>query len=247
MYKDLFSQQSQDYAKFRPLYPNELFEYLAFLSPAHDLAWDCGTGNGQAAVKLAAHFKKVLATDPSEKQLAQAERHAHVDYQVATAEHSGIESHSVDLITVAQAFHWFEHERFFKEAKRVLKPQGILAIWCYELAEISPEVDEIVFDLYKNILGDYWEKERKLVEEGYRTITIPMEELKPPPFDMNANWSLDHLMGYLGTWSALQKYIKKNEASPLPEVRARLEKLWPSNQIKKIRWPLSVRVCRFQG
>lgn len=160
-FKDLFSVQASDYAKFRPHYPDALFEYLASVSPAKNLVWDCGTGNGQAAAKLAAYFDSVVATDPSEKQLLSAEKNPRVAYKQGTAEEAPFQDHSVDLITAAQAFHWFKHELFFKEAKRVLKPSGVVAVWAYNLPEITPQVDAIVRRHYGETLGSYWEKRER--------------------------------------------------------------------------------------
>ena len=243
-FKDLFSGQSTDYAKFRPGYPDALFGYLASLVDQHDTAWDCGTGNGQAALKLTDHFDHVIATDPSEKQLASAARHPGIEYRNAPAESSGLPDRSVSLIAVAQAFHWFKQNEFFTEARRVLTPQGVLALWCYELAKITPEVDAVVYQLYKGTLGSYWEKERLLVEEGYRHVRIPLAEIAPPKFEMTAVWSIEHLIGYLGTWSALQTYIRKNGTNPLETVYANLKSAWGAEKTHSVRWELGLRVCR---
>src|SRR5215475_11590766 len=124
-FKDHFSRQAANYAKFRPRYRRELFDYLASIAPGRELAWDCGTGNGQAAVGLASVFDRVIATDASKKQIANAEPHNRVEYHVAPAENSGIPSGTIDLIMVAQALHWFDLDRFYGQAGRVLKPDGI--------------------------------------------------------------------------------------------------------------------------
>jgi SAM-dependent methyltransferase len=243
-YKDLFSGQSTDYAKFRPRYPDALFRYLASLVDQRDTVWDCGTGNGQAALKLTEHFAKVIATDPSEKQLASAEKNPRIEYRIAPAEASGLPDRSVDLITAAQAFHWFKQDEFFTEARRVLKPHGALAIWCYELAKITPEIDAVVHRLYKGILGPYWEKERQLVEEGYKHVHIPGHEITPPKFEMNAVWSLEHLIGYLSTWSALQTYLKKNGDNPLEKIYPDLKSAWGGEITLPVSWDLGLRVGR---
>ena len=244
MFKDLFSTQSGDYAKYRPTYPTELFGYLASLVDTHDTCWDCGTGNGQAALQLVDHFDVVIATDPAEKQLANSVQHPKIQYHVASAESSGIADHSVDLITAAQAFHWFNRDAFFDEVRRVLKLNGVLAFWCYELAQITPEIDAIVFQFYKGTLGPYWQPERQLVEEGYRNIEIPFQHITPPPFEMNAVWGLDQLIGYLGTWSALQDYIKENDVNPLEEVYPELKEVWGEEKVRNVRWELGLRVAR---
>ncbi len=243
-FKDLFSARSTDYAKFRPTYPDALFQYLVKLTPAQKLAWDCGTGSGQAAVILARYFDKVVATDSSESQLENVVRHPQIEYHQATAERSNLDDKCADLITVAQAFHWFNPHDFFREARRVGKPGSILAFWCYGLANITPDIDAIVWRLYDGILGSYWEAERKLVEEGYRNVEIPFEEIKGPTFDMTADWSLDHLIGYLGTWSALQKYIKLNTTNPLETIFAELKMAWGTADRRSVKWPLGLRVAK---
>jgi SAM-dependent methyltransferase len=244
-FRDLFSDQSTDYARYRPKYPRALFQQLANGCETKDLAWDCGTGNGQAAVALAQFFKKVIATDPSEKQLAEAEKNDKVDYRRASAEASGLEARTTDLITVAQAFHWFDQPRFFAEVKRVAKPGSLLAVWCYELCYISPEVDAGVMELYKDILGKYWDDGRRLVEEGYRNEKFPFEELTPPKATMGLSWTFPELIGYLGTWSALVKYRKAHGEDPRAQVIPRLQRAWGDlHEAKSVTWPLSVRLFR---
>jgi ubiquinone/menaquinone biosynthesis C-methylase UbiE len=243
-FKDLFSKQSSDYAKFRPTYPEALFTYLASLVDRRETAWDVGTGNGQAARLLGEHFARVYATDPSAKQIESAPAHPRVEYAVGTAEKFSGANESIDLITVAQAFHWFRREEFSAEANRVLRPGGVLALWSYALAKITPEVDAVVLELYEGVLGPYWEKERRLVEEGYRSVKLPFAEIKPPAFEMRIEWSLEHLVGYLGTWSALQTYIKKNGSNPLEEYFPRLESAWGSTPKRVATWDLALRVGR---
>lgn len=246
VFKDLFSGQAADYAKFRPRYPAKLFDFLASVAPSHERVWDCGTGNGQAAVELARRFDSVIATDPSEKQLASAEPHPRVQYVRASAEQSPLAAQSVDLVTVAQAFHWFRQDEFFSEARRVLKPRGILAIWTYNLPRISPEVDQVVDSLYRGTLDGYWEKARRLVEEGYRNVSFPFDEIQTPAFEMTAEWTVEQFFGYLSTWSALNTYIRKNRRNPLTEIAPRLESAWQGareNQgMRTVRWEFALRV-----
>lgn len=242
-FKDYFSTQSQDYSKYRPTYPPELFRYLSEVAPSLEQAWDVGAGNGQASVALAEFFQKVTGTEPSASQLSQAVPHPKVQYLSGTAEKSPFADRSVDLITVAQAFHWFQQEHFFAEVRRVAKPQAILAIWCYELSQISPEVDAVVMRLYRDILGSYWDTARKLVEEGYRKETIPFQELEHPTFLMSKDWSMEEFMGYLGTWSALQKYKKEKGQDPRELVWKEMAAAWGEGN-RKIHWPLPLRVFR---
>ena len=242
-FKDYFSTQSVDYAKYRPSYPSELFGYLASVAPHHETAWDCATGNGQAALGLAPFFDHVIATDPSVSQIANAVRNLKVTYQVASAEKTDIESHSIDLVTVAQALHWFDLDAFYQEANRLLKSGGVLAVWCYNLVEISLEIDRQLQIFYSDVVGPYWPPERRLVESHYRTMSFPFKELDPPRFYMQAHWSLSDLLGYLRTWSATQKFMESQKTDPIPVIGERLSKLWdPSGEEKLLRWPLDLRI-----
>lgn len=242
-FKDYFSMQSIDYAKYRPRYPTELFSYLASLATARHRAWDCATGNGQAAVGLAEFFDEVIATDGSESQIKNAMRHARVNYRVATAENSGIESSSIDLLMVAQALHWFDLDKFYAEARRVLKSAGVVAASCYNLLEISPEIDPILHKFYKETVGPFWPPERALVEDCYLSLPFPFKPLQPPPFYIEARWSLRDLAGYLSTWSATQRYIKAQGHDPVLKIADELMSVWGKPEEEKlVRWPLSVRV-----
>jgi SAM-dependent methyltransferase len=182
-FKDHFSKQAADYAKFRPRYPHEMFEYLGNLSPTHQLAWDCGTGNGQAAVALAEVFDGVIATDASEKQIAKAQPHERVEYRVARAENSGMQPETLDLVLVAQALHWFDLPRFYEEVRRVLKNNGVFAASAYNLLRIEPAIDEIVNRYYHEVVGPFWPPERKLVE-NFADLSFPFHEIEPPKIQM---------------------------------------------------------------
>lgn len=242
-FKDRFSAQASEYARFRPHYPRALFQYLAEITPERTQAWDCATGNGQAAVPLAEFFDAVIATDASEKQIANADAHERVTYRVASAEKSELAPGSIDLITVAQALHWFERYAFYAEAKRVLKPNGVLAVWCYNLFRISPEIDRVVANFYHEIVGPFWDFERELVETEYATIDFPFHELAPPAFHMEAEWSLDQVLGYLRTWSATKNFIADRGLDPVTEVEETLQPLWgKAEATKMVAWPLSMRI-----
>lgn len=247
-FKDHFSGNSADYAAYRPGYPPELFAWLASQAPGHDLAWDCATGSGQAALGLAPHFRGVVATDASADQIAQARPGAGVRYAVAPAEASGLAPGSVDLVTVAQAVHWFDLPAFHAEVKRVLRPKGVLAVWCYERLRVEPALDEVIEAFYGRQLGPYWPPERRHVESGYRDLDFPYLECPVPDFAMEARWTLDQLMGYFATWSAVKRYRQATGNDPLPALRGTLEALWVSlEKPKPIKWPLSLRLGRIQA
>jgi SAM-dependent methyltransferase len=244
-FKDHFSRQAADYANFRPRYPREMFAYIASLAEDHVCAWDCATGNGQAAIELAGFFDRVIATDASDKQIRNAEPHDKVEYRVARAEQSGLPEHSVDVITVAQALHWFDLEAFYTEARRVLKSEGVVAASCYNLLEIGPEIDAILGRFYGEIVGPYWPAERKIIEDRYQTIPFPFDEIDAPGFVMTAHWSLAQLLGYLRTWSATQAFITTNGVDPTELILSDLSAVWGlSNREMRVRWPLTLRVGR---
>lgn len=242
-FKDYFSAQADEYARRRPGYPNALFEWLASLSVEHDLAWDCGTGNGQAAIGIAPYFAQVVATDPSSDQLRNAFPHPRVTYRQAPAEDSGIQSGSVDLVTVAQAVHWFDLDRFFSEVERVLKPGGVCAVWCYIMCRVSPEIDRIVDNFYFEVVGPYWPRERAIVDDGYRSLRFPFREVEPPEFAINLDWSLADMFGYLATWSPVRRYIEANGHNPIDLIANALTDAWgaPDEQ-RAVVWPIKMRV-----
>ncbi len=194
---DHFSDIASRYANFRPRYPAELFDYLATLVPRNSIVWDCAAGNGQASVDLAARFAKVLATDASQEQIASATPHPRVEYRVATAEQNGLADRSVTLITVAQALHWLNLNRFWTEVNRVLTPEGVIAVWAYGIIEVENDsVNKLAMEFYQNTVGPYWPSERELVEEGYRTIPFPFEEIESRPFRMETHWTFHNCRLY---------------------------------------------------
>jgi SAM-dependent methyltransferase len=243
-FKDLFSPQAADYARFRPVYPPELFAWLAAEAPARRLAVDVGTGSGQAAVALAAHFERVIGVEPSDGQRAAALPAARVEYRRGGAEATGVDPAAADLVTAAQAFHWFKPDAFFAEVRRVVRPGGCLAFWCYGLTSITPEIDAAVFHYYEDLLGTFWEPERKLVEQGYRGVAVPFDEIPTPAFAMTLSWSLEHLLGYLGTWSPRKPFLARHGQDPLELALPRLRAAWDDAGARPVTWPLSVRAFR---
>ena len=244
-FKDHFSRQATDYARFRPQYPHALFRFIAVTAPNDQLALDCATGNGQAAVALAEFFQKVIALDASGEQIARAQPNEQVEYRVAPAESTGLPAHSVAAITVAQALHWFELEAFYAEARRVLQPHGVLAVWAYNYLLLSPEVDPLVRRFHDEIVGPFWPPERKLVGRGYRELPFPFDEIETPAFQIEVRWSLAHLLGYLRTWSATQRFLAAQERDPVELVESDLEQAWGNPAEDKLAvWPLTVRLGR---
>ncbi len=241
-FKDHFSALAEGYARHRPNYPRELFAYLASLS-GRRLAWDCATGNGQAAVALAEHFDRVVATDASQAQINAADDHPSVSYRVAAAEESGLQNDSADLVTVGQALHWFDTGRFFAEASRVLVANGVLAAWCYELCNVSTDCDRVVAGLYTDIVGPFWPAERRLIEERYAGIVFPGDELLAPEFEMQARWTVDDMLGYLRTWSACRRYRRERGDDPVGLIEDELRRAWGTVP-QTVRWPMTVRATR---
>jgi len=242
-FKDYFSERAAEYARFRPRYPAELFEALAELAPGHRLAWDCGTGNGQAAVGLAAHFQRVMATDASAQQLAHAERHPRVTYGRSLETRSSLATAAVDLVTVAQALHWFDVEPFFAEVRRVLRPGGVVAVWCYDLARVDREIDGLIDRFAHETVGRHWAPERRHVRAGYRDLPFPFEELPFPQCTMERDLTLYQLAGYLDTWSAVRRYRQAVGTDPLAPLVEAIAPLWGDpGAPRTVFWPLRGRV-----
>jgi SAM-dependent methyltransferase len=242
MFKDHFSKQAAGYARFRPRYPQKLFDYLGSIAPSRQVAWDCGTGNGQAAVGLASVFDRVIATDASEKQIASAQSHERVDYGVAPAENSGIGSATIDLIMVTQALHWFNLDSFYGEARSVLKNNGVFAASAYNLLHVEPAINEVVNRYYYEVVGPFWPPERKLVEQ-FADLPFPFHKVDAPRFEMTAQWNLDHLLGYLQTWSSTQRFVAANASNPLEQIIDELRAAWgDSQQTRNVTWPLVLRI-----
>lgn len=247
-FSDHFSACAGSYAAFRPKYPPELIRHLAELAPRRELAWDCGTGNGQAAVLLAEHFTRVHATDASRDQLAHAVPHARVTYRVGLESDSGLAAGSADLITVAQALHWFDLARFYAEVRRVLVKDGLLAVWCYERAQVESDIDPLFDWFYTERVGRYWPPERSHVEVDYRDLEFPFEEMDAGSWSMAARLDRQQLLGYIGTWSAVKECRAQEGIDPLVELGAALAERWPdASEPREVRWPIALRVGRHRS
>ncbi len=242
--KDNFSAHSEQYALYRPHYPREIFEYIFSQNDRHELAWDCGTGNGQVARVLADNFKQVIATDISAQQLKNAIQKPNVDYRLESAEETSISKSSVDLITVGQAIHWFNFDRFYIEVNRTLKPEGIIAVFGYPLPNIDSEINEVVKYFYSVTLENYWDPERRFVDERYQTIPFPFVEIESKKFTMDYPWTLDEFSGFLSTWSAVRHYIRKHGDNPVDDVRKALCRIWIEKEKKNVSFELMLRMGR---
>jgi len=243
-FKDHFSGHAPQYSRSRPDYPSTLFKWISRQCREHALAWDCGAGNGQAARGLAEYFKLVLATDASHSQLAAASVGDQILLAVAKAEQAPLAPRSVDLVAAAQAVHWFDIPAFFTNVDRVLKPAGVLALWCYGLCRIAPWIDRVVQSYYDEQLADYWPPERRLVEAEYATIEMPYKRLKSPEFVMEKRWTREQLIGYLNSWSATQRYLAHHRENPLAAINAELSRDWPDATRKTLRWPVALLAAR---
>jgi SAM-dependent methyltransferase len=242
-FKDHFSGHAATYSVFRPTYPASLFEWLGTVAPRRERAWDAGTGNGQAALGLAGVFARVVGTDASRPQIAQATPHGRVEYRVAPAEASGLPDGWADLVTAAQALHWFDLPAFFAEARRVLAPDGLLAVWCYGDPTLDdPVLDGIVHRYNRGTVESYWPAERDLVLAGYRTIAFPLREIATPSLSLETAWSLPQVAGYLRSWSATVRFAKAIGRDPVAAVEDDLREAWgPPDATHVIRWPISIR------
>ncbi len=240
--KDNFSKQADLYAKFRPGYPPELFDFLLSLVTEKKTAWDCGTGNGQVAFQLSEYFDDVYATDISADQIANATSKDNIHYSKVAAEETLFTKNMFDLVTVGQAIHWFNFEKFYKEVNRALKAGGYIAVFGYKLMKIDKETDLIITDFYKNITGPYWDAERKYIDENYETIPFPFEEIKAPVLWSKYNWELEAVAGFLNTWSAVQHYIKQNNENPVNGVVDKLSRVWANNVKKEVSFQIFMRI-----
>lgn len=226
-FQDLFSNHAACYAQARPRYPAELFAYLAGLVPHHCMAWDCGTGNGQAAVGLVEHFKQVIATDGSAGQIAHATPHERIEFRVALAEETKLAPGSVDLITVAQALHWLPHDAFYANVRRVAAPHAVIAAWCYTLPRVNDAIDAVCDRCCYDVVGPYWESGRRWVEERYETIPFPFREIRNAPvLACRASWTLAEYMSYVESWSAVQRFKKERGRDPLAGISSEFAAAW---------------------
>lgn len=240
--KDNFSEVAANYLRYRPGYPKELIRFIVDHCKAKQTAWDCGTGNGQVAMELSPYFNKIIATDISKQQLDQAFKSKNIEYRLESAESCTILDKSLDLITVAQAIHWFDFNVFYRQVNRVLKPDGILAVWAYNNPVLEEELNNTIQEIYEDTLGSYWDPERQYITDGYTTIPFPFDEINCPPFSIEYKWTREHFVGYISTWSALKHYRSKNTVDLLPWIDEKLKPNWPDQTVKPVYFPCHLRM-----
>ena len=242
---DHFGPVAGLYAAFRPRYPDALFDWLTGLAPQRELVWDCGAGSGQATAPLAQRFERVVASDISAAQLGAAPRLPNVAYRVAPAEASGLPDRSCDLVTVAQALHWFDLPKFHAEVKRVLKPQGVFAAWGYQLLRIEDDaIRALLAHFYAETVGPWWPPQRAHIENGYRDLPFPFARIAAPAFSLYKDWTLEHLLGYLSSWSAVACFRAANGFDPVAGLAQQLAGHWPPGEALRIEWPLFIHAGR---
>lgn len=241
-FQDHFSGHARQYAQFRPGYPPPLYLSLAECCERREMAWDCATGSGQAAAALAAYFDAVIATDASNKQIATAIECPNVTYRVAAAEHSNLPDATADLVTVAQALHWFDIDAFFAEARRVLKPGGVLAAWSYDQCNVSATIDPVLRQMLADV-ERFWPPEREIVANRYQGITPGLPALGLPQQKMTARWSIDQMLGYIRTWSATKRFLTSEGVDPVGIHETDLRRVW-GDGIQRVEWPLTIKAWR---
>jgi len=245
MAKDLFSKQSDLYAKYRPTYPQDLYAYILSFVKEKNIAWDCATGNGQAAAVLSEFFKRVIATDISAAQIEKATAKENIEYKVCPAESTPFTDNTFDLVTVAQAYHWIKWDQFKKEVIRVCKPGAVLAVWAYYAHTTGDDaIDKAVRDFYQNVTKPYWDYERRYVEELYQTVAFDYEILPAKNFESILHWKREDLVGYISSWSAIQKYITVNGHSPIRIIEEKIKTLWPEGEVKHVTFPIYLKLGR---
>jgi SAM-dependent methyltransferase len=242
-FKDHFSERAAGYASYRPHYPAALAGWLASVAPARHQAWDAACGSGQLSTLLGDRFDRVIATDASAAQIAQADEHPRVEYRTEPAERTSIPDGSTDLVTVAQAAHWLDLAAFHEEARRVARREGVVAFVAYGRTMIEPAIDAIVERFYSGPLAPYWPPERRHIETGYRDLAFPFEKIVAPALDMQLRWTADQLIGYIGTWSAVRAMEKAIGGAATEQFNADLRRRW-GDGVRDVRWPLVILAGR---
>lgn len=239
---DHFSKIAAQYVRGRMGYPDGLYEFLSSQCEERELAWDCASGSGQAAGDLTRYFENVIASDISAELLELAPVHPRISYRRATAEESGIEDGSVDLLVVAQALHWFDLPRFWQEVRRVLKREGVFAFWGYNWPQVCPAVD-LVLEGLKQEIAPYWPEKSAVLHNCYRSVDPPFPEIEAPSFEMSVSWTLDQYLAHLRSWSATRYFKERTGGEVVGKYEAAFGEAWGSSE-RPASWPLVLKVCR---
>ncbi|KAL1813500.1 hypothetical protein ACET3Z_023565 [Daucus carota] len=255
---ELFIKQAKQYLATRPNYPQQLFQFIASKTPSHDLVWDVGTGSGQAATSLAEIYKKVIGTDTSPTQIELAPKLPNVEYKCTPSDMSMayLDSHiaaksTVDLVTVAQALHWFDNPGFYQQVKYVLKkPHGVIAAWCYTVPQVNEAVDAVFKPYYAVDVEPYWDPARKKVDNEYRSIEFPFEPVDglddtgPFQFKTESLMSLGEYLMYLRSWSSYQTAKDKGVELLNDRVIEEFTRAWNQDgtESKTVVFPVHLRI-----
>lgn len=244
MAEDNFSKQADAYARYRPGYPQELFDFILSHPGERKTAWDCATGPGTVAVRLAEYFERVYASDISREQLSHAPVRENITYKRVPAEDSGYPAGLFDLITVAQAIHWFDFERFYEEVRRTAKERALLAVIGYGMVRVNDEIDPLLDRFHDFAFGKYFSENRKYFDERYQTLPFPFEEIDCPGFESKYRWGIGDVEGYLNSWSAVQKFKSDDGFNPVDDFIEELASYWPEKEEKEVTFPVFLRLGR---
>ena len=244
-FHDLFSGHAKLYSEVRPGYPTEIYDFIAANVNHTEIAWDCGSGNGQAATKLAEIFSQVFATDSSAKQIEHAILHNNVSYSVQPSENTNFPDSIFDCVTVAQAIHWYDLKKFYNELHRTLKPGGLLCVWGYTWFNISDDIDDIVEKTLISSLKEYWAPQTKLLQDGYKDLILPYEQITVPSFKIVVHWDLTQIISYLHSWSPMKSYGEKHGDKGMDLLFEGMIEAWgPKIKKRKISMPIYMKASR---
>jgi SAM-dependent methyltransferase len=238
-----FSALAARYASFRPHYPAALSGALAERCTRHDVAVDLGCGSGQLTTDLAPHFARVVGVDPSQPLLDAAPTLANVEYRCAAAEATGLPAASADLVVAAQAAHWFDWPRFVAEVARIARPGALVALVSYGVQRLEGDA-MLAIDRYRAAIAAYWPAGREHVENGYRDLVLPWPAVEAPAIEMVESWTRAELVGYVSSWSATHRLVKRVGSAAFDAFVAELTATWPDDERRSVRWPLAIKLAR---
>ena len=238
-----FSQASHVYAQARPRYPRDLYNWMLAHTSGRDAVWDCATGSGQAAVDLAPHFARVEATDISAEQVGEGMQQANIHYSIQSAEETSFLDQTFDLVTVAQALHWFDYTMFWPEVLRVAKLNALFCAWGYAWFTCDSEVDTGFVQPFLRLVEPYWAMNNRILWDGFNDedIAFPFKRITPPRLAIQTAWTIAQLIEYMQTWSAY-KHALKNEtmASGLQKLCADAAQRFVQKGAMQITMPLHI-------